>query len=125
MSSPDTPALLSFDFARSFPHKVWISDWRTDESYPAGFRYKLLSARHEDLEEIELIILIEHRDGDKEVLKHLDIAAKSFERIVETFISGLAEEHNLNFQAQDFSGCRSVDSFEAAAKNSGWKSDAL
>lgn len=120
MTNQDAGALVSFDFIQSFPHKTWISTWSSDESYPGGFRYKLISARHENLAEVELIVLLQQRNGEKEVLKHLDIALSSFESIANTFLEGLAEEHGLAFEVQDFSACRTSESFEGLAKQFGW-----
>lgn len=120
MTNHDADALVSFDFVHSFPHKTWVSTWSSDESYPSGFRYKLISARHENLAEVELIVLLQQRNGEKEVLKHLDIALSSFEPIASTLLEGLAEEYDLDFEAQDFSACRTSESFEVLAEQFGW-----
>jgi hypothetical protein len=70
-------AFLTFDFRRIFPHKAWIS-WAADDTYPAGFRYKLIAARHEDEESIELLIVLQQRDGSKQVLKPLRSEIRGF-----------------------------------------------
>jgi hypothetical protein len=115
-------ALLTFDFRCVFPHKTWVSDWAADETYPAGFRYKVMSARHEDNESIELLIVLEHRDGSKNILKHYDVKSTGFDRVAETFVKGLAETHGVNFEEQDFRACRTAEDFEARAVHFGWRS---
>jgi hypothetical protein len=95
-------------------------DWGTDEAYPAGFRYKLLSALNKPADTIELLIILQQRDGSKEVLKHYDVNAPAFDRFVATFVEGLAEKHEIAFELQDFRSCDTLEKFEAHAASFGW-----
>src|SRR5688500_4170401 len=99
-------ALLSYDFEHVFPHKTWVSTWASDSSYPDGFRYKVMSALHEEARSVELLIVLQHRDGTKEVLQHYAVDPSAFDRVAATFIDGLAEQHGVDFEEQDFRSCR-------------------
>ena len=118
-------ALLSYDFANVFPHKTWVSTWGSDASYPDGFRYKVMAARHVRQESIELLIVLQHRDGSKEVLKHYDIQPSAFDRVAGTFVDGLAKQHGISFEEQDFRDCLSPEQFESAAARFGWLSEPM
>jgi hypothetical protein len=113
-------ALLSYDFENVFPHKTWVSTWATDASYPEGFRYKVMSANHVIEQSIELLILLQHRNGSKEVLKHYDVEPSAFDGVAATFVDGLAETHGITFEEQDFRGCQSPEQFESVAARFGW-----
>jgi hypothetical protein len=115
-------ALLTYDFRQVFPHKTWISDWATDDTYPKGFRYKVMAASHEDEKSIELLIVLQQHDGSKQVLKHYDLDAAAFDRVAATFVEGLAEQHGLSFEEQDFRSCRTAEQFEAQVARFGWTS---
>ena len=117
--------LVSFDFVDVFPHKFWISDWSSDSQYPGGFRYKLLSARHERADVIQFLIVLQHRSGDKEVLKTLDVNASVFDPVAAIFVDGLAKRHGLDFEEQDFSSCRTLEAFDDEAALAGWSMTSL
>jgi hypothetical protein len=120
-----TAALLSYDFEKVFPHKTWVSTWASDASYPEGFRYKVMSAHHVVEKSVELLILRQRRDGSKDVLKHYDVDPSAFDRVAATFVEGLAEQHGISFEEQDFRGCRSAEQFENIAANFGWLSEPM
>src|SRR5690348_12417920 len=110
MSNPTQgETLLSYDFEHRFPHRFWISNWTSDDTYPSGFRYKLLSARDTSSDEIDFLVVVQSADGTKTVLKHLGIAASAFDRTTRIFVDGLAERHRLNFEQLDLTDVRTAD----------------
>ena len=115
-----TDGLLTFDFVDLFPFKFWISDWSSDNQYPDGFRYKLMSAHRESGDVIQFLVVLQQRSGDKEVLSNLDVNASVFDRVATKFVNGLAEKHGLTFEEQDFSSCRTLAAFDAEAARLGW-----
>jgi hypothetical protein len=121
-STPDmsNDGLVTFDFVDLFPHKFWISDWSSDSQYPDGFRYKLLSTRRESVDVIQFLVVLQHRSGDKEVLSTIDVTASVFDRVAATFVDGLATQHGLDFEEQDFSSCRTLEAFDEEAAIVGW-----
>jgi hypothetical protein len=118
-------ALLSYDFENVFPHKTWVSTWATDASHPEGFRYKVMSANHVVEKSIELLIVLQHRNGSKDVLKHYDVEPSGFDRVAATFVDGLAEQHGISFEEQDFRSCQNPEQFESAAARFGWLSEPM
>ena len=112
--------LLNLDFRDLFPHKFWISEWSSDSQYPAGFQYKLMSARRESDDKIQFLIVLQQRSGDKEVLSSLDFNASVFDRAAAKFVDGLARQHGLIFEEQDFTSCRTLAAFDEAAASKGW-----
>ena len=112
-------ALKAIDFINTFPHKFWISSWGTDDKYPAGFRYKILSVSEAN-DVIAFVIILQHRSGEKELLKSLETRGPDFDRVVAVFVSGLADEYNIDFEMQDFSACRTPDEFERLSREFGW-----
>jgi len=116
------PGILSFDFRHVFPHKTWISNWSNDTQHPDGFQYKLMSARREPENVIAFLIVLQKRSDDKEVLHSSEIPSARFDRVAAIFLDGLAKEHGIDFEEQDFSACRDLITFDAAAFRFGWKS---
>ena len=113
-------ASLSFDFQTTFPHKFWISSWNRDHSYPAGFRYKLLSARREPAGPIELVVILEQPGGFKTEMKRYDVEREAFDRVAQTFVDGLAVSHAVDFEVVDLSWVLDPREFEEAAQAAGW-----
>lgn len=112
--------LVTFDFVDLFPHKFWISEWSSDSEYPEGFRYKLLSTRRESVDVIQFLVVLQQRSGDKEVLSTINVTASVFDRLAATFVDGLATQHGLDFEEQDFSSCRTSEAFDREAALVGW-----
>ena len=123
--SDEVGALLSYDFEKVFPHKTWVSTWGSDSVYPLGFRYKVMSAHHVQDNSIELLILLQHRNGSKDVLKHYDVDPTAFDRVAATFVEGLAQQHGISFEEQDFRACRTPEAFESTAAKLGWLSEPM
>ena len=112
--------LTTLDFATRYPHKYWISDWSKDETYPDGFRYKLLSMRPDPGDFIELLLVLEQSGGEKTVMKHLDVAPSAFDRTAQTFVEGLAEAYGLDFELLDLSAIRTSEEFGRVVAEAGW-----
>jgi hypothetical protein len=113
-------ALFAFDFVDVFPAKMWVSHWATDAEYPAGYRYKMMSALRARENVVELLVVLEQRSGDKEVLEQLTIRPDAIDRIGRRFADGLSEKFGLDFEEQDFTNCRTEAAFESAARRYGW-----
>jgi hypothetical protein len=65
-------AFVSLDFKSWYPYKFWVSSWGADESYPDGFRYKVLSSYNPEAEVVDLVLLLEEKNGDKTEMKHVE-----------------------------------------------------
>ena len=115
-------ALITLDFVRRFPHRFWISQWTSDEHYPDGYRYKVLSARTEPEGPIELVVVLEERSGDKTELKRIDVSRDAFDRTAEIFLSGLEETYDLDFEEVDCTAVRHAEQFERMVAAAGWNS---
>ncbi len=121
MSDQEAPqSLITLDFATLFPHKYWVSDWSKDESYPEGFRYKILSVRDEAAAALEMAIVLEQPGGNKKVLKSLEGDLQVMEHTAKVFVERLAEEYGIEFDEFDFSFVRTFEDFERRAKEAGW-----
>lgn len=116
----DQVGYVKLDFVRFFPHKFWISTWGSDPSYPEGFRYKLLTVRDEKRECIEIILLLEQRDGDKQEMHRATIDLRKADDYARIFWKGLEEEHGLSFEEQDFTAVRSIVEFNEAVAAHDW-----
>lgn len=113
-------ALIKIDFVRTFPDKYWISDWSRDESYPDGYRYKILSNLDRDTNLSELVVVIEEPNGDKTEMTRMDVKKDALERVANTFVTGLSEDFGLEFEFQDYSSIETAEEFEKAIFEAGW-----
>jgi hypothetical protein len=118
MSTADT--FVSWDFVRSFPHKFWISNWSSDETYPEGFRYKVLSTRWIENEFIELVLVLQKRDGSKQEMKRLEIRHDRFDDLAQRFCNSLEKQFGIEFKEQDLSFVSNEAEFDKAAQDLGW-----
>ena len=112
-------AIVTYNFVDTFPFWTWVSSWGRDESHPAGFRYKLLSARKSD-GEAELVLVLEEPDGSKTEMKRLAGDGPAILRTARTFVEGLAEAYAIEFDAFDFSEVETYKQFEQKAQSLGW-----
>jgi hypothetical protein len=113
-------AVTTIDFVTRYPHKYWISDSAKDGTYPEGFRYKVLSVHPEPEGLIELVLALEQPGGHKTVMKHMDVSPSAFDRTVQIFVEGLAEEYGLDFESLDLSAIRTFDEYERVVTQAGW-----
>jgi hypothetical protein len=116
-------AFTTLDFARYFPHKCWISDWSKDKSYPDGFRYKILATRDARDDTVELVVLLQVTDGAKEEMSRMVVSTARADGVVKAFCDGLAKEHGLDFEEQDFTEATTEVEFEERAARYGWASE--
>ncbi len=119
-NEPAPEALITVDFETRFPHHYWISTWATDEQYPKGFRYKILSVRPEPDGLFELVVVLEQRGGLKTEMENLSISPSAFERTAKIFVDGLADSYGIKFEMLDTSSCRSAEEFDRVVTRAGW-----
>jgi len=113
-------ALISLDFSKSFPYKYWISTWAKDESYPKGFRYKLLTVHNEHEDMIEMVLVLEEPGGLKNEMERMKVSPSAADRTCAIFTDGLAETHGIQFEELDMAGLRSEEEFEKRVTEAGW-----
>jgi hypothetical protein len=114
-------ALVSLDFESSYPYKFWVSSWSADESYPGGFRYKLLSSYNPETEIVDLVLLLEEKNGDKTEMTRLEAKLNKADRVAQIFVDGLCESYQLDFEEQDYSSARTLEHFETLFQSYGGK----
>jgi hypothetical protein len=102
-------AFLRFDFESWYPYKFWVSSWSSDESYPEGFRYKILSGVNSETNAVKLVLLLEEANGDKTEMKRLEADLKKADGVAKIFVDGLSESYELDFEEQDYSEANSKE----------------
>jgi hypothetical protein len=112
--------LVAVDFERRFPHVFWMSSWTQDEERPAGFRYKLLSARTEPSGAMELVVALEEAGGATTELNRLEVSQSAFGRTAAIYVDGLSDEQHLTFYAVDLIKCRTWEGFDRILAEAGW-----
>jgi len=105
-------AFISLDFKSWYPYKLWVSFWSADESYPDGFRYKLLSSYNPETETVDLVLLLEEKNGEKTEMKHLEASIEKADGVARVFVNGLSESYELVFEEQDYSKAKTAEDFE-------------
>jgi hypothetical protein len=120
--APEPQPLVSFDFKRYFPHKFWVSNWKKDEEYPAGFRYKLLSVRDEQENRIELVTVMEEPGEIKTERDRSTIAPpEAFERLVPGYVAKLEETFGIEFALTDVSDIRDEENWKSVSEDEGFR----
>jgi hypothetical protein len=114
-------ALVTYDFVNRFPHVGWISNWSSDDQYPNGFRYKVLTVRHESERKIEVVLVMEEADGNKIERLRLDVAAGAFDKTVRSLVAKLAVRFRVEFEEHDLSDVRTADEFDERVEELGWR----
>jgi hypothetical protein len=115
-------AFVSIDFDIWFPHKFWVSDWVADDAYPDGFRYKILSVRNEKESYVNLVLIMQQRNGEKIERTNIDINLSGFDGYVNSFIPGLEETFGIDFQEFDMTAIRDDTAYEEFCHQNGWES---
>jgi hypothetical protein len=110
---------VGFDFTQTFPHVFWLSTVAKDNRSPEGFRYKVLTARHEPEMKIELVVLRESLDGEKTKVIHMEAPLEKF-GATDDMIRQLGEDSSVTFERFDMSGLRTFDDFKSRAIEVGW-----
>jgi len=118
--SDKASGLVKYDFERFFPHKSWVSNWATDETYPTGYCYKILSVRDEIDDRVELVLVRAFRDGTKEELHRAKVPVSDVNDAVGIFSRGLAQKFELDFEEQDYTTARNLEQFHVLIKKYGW-----
>jgi hypothetical protein len=112
--------LVPLDFITTFPHKYWVSDWTKDESYPEGFRYKILSLRNNEKDMIHIVLLLEESNGVKTEMERMELPPSAAERMCAVFEDGLSKEYCIQFQELDLSAVGSSDELARKVTEAGW-----
>jgi hypothetical protein len=113
-------AFVNFDFSRWFPHAFWVSEWKEDQSYPDGYRYKVLSVRDVVDDRAEVVVVLEERNGNKTEMARVAGPLTGVRGMATHFTDGLGRRFGLIFEEQDFSAIRDEDEFYVKAKECGW-----
>lgn len=116
---PEPVGFVHIDFEGSFPHIFWSSSWGQDSEFPDGFRYKVLSVRHEPGGDLEVVLLQELRDGTKTEMQRFSVPSDKFEASAE-MIHMLGEQLGVTFDRVDLSGVRTFEEFETRSREMGW-----
>jgi hypothetical protein len=116
-------AFITLDFETWFPYFFWISTWQKDESYPDGFRYKLMSARNTVSDEFDAVLVHQRKNGDKKAMKAWsgpvgEAGLNELRRIA----AKCEEAFDIEFQEQDLSGAKSEEEFALKTEEFGWHS---
>lgn len=114
-------ALVTYDFVTCFPHVNWISNWSSDDQYPDGFRYKVLTVRHEPERKIEVVVIMEERSGGKIERARLDIAAETFDKHARSLVAELAACFEIEFEKDDLSDVKTAEELEKRIEELGWR----
>ncbi|HLQ76144.1 MAG TPA: hypothetical protein VK210_02255 [Terriglobia bacterium] len=117
-------AIVSYDFIDTFPLWIWVSSWATDDSYPAGFRYKLFSTRSAQ-EECEFVLVLEERNGEKSEMKRLSGPSAAVRRTALVLVKGLGETYGIEFDEFDFSDVKTAEEFERRVEEFEWPSKSI
>jgi hypothetical protein len=115
-----TAGIVNFDFQNVFPHKFWISNWITDDSYSNGVCYKILSVRDEQSKMAQLVLVRSFRDGSKEILRRAEVPLIELETAAHFISDRLTKELGLNFEEQNFQMARTLNDFNRLAAEYGW-----
>jgi hypothetical protein len=105
------------DFLQLFPHVYWTSPWKE----AGGFkRYKVLSARQEPSERIQVVVLEEGKDGARVVHLRFEAPRDDFDSNTD-FISDLEKLFEVTFDRVDLSSVRTVDAMIEKCRQIGWE----
>ncbi len=111
---------VCINFVQYFPHKFWVSSWQKNESYPEGFRYKIVSALDDYMPVIEFLVVLESVNGFKWDVHRFVTSLKRSQENVEMWLDILEKQHGVVFQEHDFSSFKSAEEFEQASHSVGW-----
>lgn len=115
----DEDTIVTYDFVNTFPFWTWVSSWSHDDSYPKGFRYKILSTQT-NTGEGTLVVVLQETDGTKTEVKRVEGGLASILRTARTLVDGLAETYGIEFDAFDLSEVKTYDDFERKARSLRW-----
>jgi hypothetical protein len=116
--------ILKLDFETWFPYKFWVSTWSKDNTYPNGFRYKVLTAQNEKEQSIQMVIVLEEPNGNETVLvDETRLPIDYFDKISQPMRDGLETSFNIQFdQGSDLSDVRTLDEFKLRTIAADWYS---
>jgi hypothetical protein len=111
---------VDVDFARYFPGKTWVSNWAKDKSYPGGYCYKLMSTRDITKHTVEMVLVLQRKDGLKEEMLRCTAPKSEADAAAAYIMAHLTKSHGLDFQEQDFSRIRTLTGYLRATRKFGW-----
>src|SRR6266404_5541448 len=107
-----TVAIIHFDFVSVFPAVSWASEEGYDAEYPAGFSYKVLSARHEPSGDYECVVVRQVSDGSKTILRRFMVPKDQFPA-VEELVRSYEEAFSVRFDRREFLQARTAEEFKS------------
>jgi hypothetical protein len=113
-------AFSEVDFVRYYPFKTWVSNWANDKSYPGGYCYKLMSTRDTTKHTVEMVLVLQRKDGLKEEMLRCRAPKSEAGAAAAHIVAQMAKAHGLDFQEQDFSRIRTLAGYLKATKKHGW-----
>jgi hypothetical protein len=103
-------AIMHFDFLSVFPAVSWASETGYDTEYPAGFSYKVMSARHEPSGDFECVVVRQVSDGSKTILRRFMVPKDQFS-MVEELVRHYEELFSIRFNRREFLQARTPEDF--------------
>jgi hypothetical protein len=116
----DQRGFLHFDFKVLFPYKFWISSWGKDQSYPNGFRYKILTGIDRRAGTARIVILLEEADECKTPVADLVYERHDIDHVATSMVEHLETQFHVMFEAYDFSGANSFEDYVRLSQENGW-----
>ena len=120
INEPDQQGFIHFDFRTLFPYKFWLSNWGTDQSYPNGFRYKLLTGIDRGAGTGRLVILLEEPGELKTPMADLCFLRHEIDHVADSMAEHLATQFKVDFEKYDFSSVNSFDDYVQLSRENGW-----
>jgi hypothetical protein len=117
--------LPAIDFSNVYPHLIWVSSEARDRDQPDGFRYKLLSVRHEACQTVEFVIVRENHLGDRARVIHARGPVHSFEATTESVLAHLGQNAGVTFELYDLRDACDLERFRAKLSAFGWEENRL
>jgi len=103
-------AIIHLDFVSVFPAVSWASETGYDAEYPAGFSYKVLSARHEPSGDFECVVVRQVSDGSKTILRRFMVSKDQFP-MVEELVRHYEGVFSVRFNRREFLQARTPEEF--------------
>jgi hypothetical protein len=117
--------LPAIDFSEVYPHLIWVSTEVRDRDNPGGFRYKLLSVRHEQIQMVEFVIVRENHLGERARVIHARGPVENFEATSADVLAHLGQNAGVTFDLYDLRDACDLERFRAKLSAFGWEENRL